>query len=66
MRHERLSVLRQPRVQILPAGLANQLGALKNHPYGIKVQEDFQQGGYTLLDKLSDYVRECDLQSRWG
>jgi hypothetical protein len=41
--------------------LANQLGALKNHPYEIKVQEDFQQGGYTLLDKLSDYVRECDL-----
>jgi hypothetical protein len=41
--------------------LANQLGALKNHQYEIKVQEDFQQGGYTLLDKLSDCVRECDL-----
>jgi len=41
--------------------LANQLGALKDHPYEIKVQEDFQQGGYTLLDKLADYGRECDL-----
>ena len=41
--------------------LANQLGALKGEPYEIKVQEDFQQGGYTLLDKLADYVRECDL-----
>jgi tetratricopeptide (TPR) repeat protein len=41
--------------------LANQLGALKDHPYEIKVQEDFQQGGYTLLDKLADYIRECDL-----
>jgi hypothetical protein len=25
------------------------------------VQEDFQQGGYTLLDRLADYIRECDL-----
>ncbi len=41
--------------------LANQLGALKEHPYEVKVQEDFQQGDYTLLDKLADYVRECDL-----
>jgi hypothetical protein len=41
--------------------LANQLGALKDHPYEIKVQDDFQQGGHTLLDKLADYVRECDL-----
>src|SRR5271165_5520923 len=41
--------------------LANQLGALKDHPYEIKVQEDFQQGGQTLLDKLTDYIRECDL-----
>ena len=41
--------------------MANQLGALKHHPFEVKVQEDFQQGGYTLLDKLADYVRECDL-----
>ena len=41
--------------------LANQLGALKDHPYEIKVQEDFQQGGYTLLDKLADYIRGCEL-----
>lgn len=41
--------------------LANHLGALKGHPFEVKVQEDFQQGGYTLLDKLADYIRECDL-----
>ncbi len=41
--------------------LANQLGALKGEPYEVKVQEDFEQGGFTLLDKLADYVRECDL-----
>src|ERR1035437_3490255 len=41
--------------------LANQLGALKGQPYEVKVQEDFEQGGFTLLDKLADYVRECDL-----
>src|SRR5271165_3994439 len=41
--------------------LANQLGALKDHPYEIKVQEDFQQGAYTLLHRLSGYIRECDL-----
>ena len=40
--------------------LANQLGALKDHPCEVKVQEDFQQGGFTLLDKLADYVRECE------
>jgi tetratricopeptide (TPR) repeat protein len=41
--------------------LANQLGALKGQPYLVKVQEDFDQGGYTLLEKLGDYVRGCDL-----
>jgi tetratricopeptide (TPR) repeat protein len=41
--------------------LANQLGALKDHPAEVKVQEDFQQGGFTLLEKLADYIRECDL-----
>jgi len=40
--------------------LANQLGALKDNPCEVKVQEDFQQGGYTLLDKLADYIGECD------
>jgi hypothetical protein len=25
------------------------------------VQEDFEEGGFTLHDKLADYVRECDL-----
>lgn len=41
--------------------LANQLGALKGTPHEVKVQEDFLQGGHTLLDTLSDYVRDCDL-----
>src|SRR5438552_18146004 len=41
--------------------LANQLGALKGRPFEIKVQEDFQQGGDTLLNALADYVRGCDL-----
>jgi tetratricopeptide (TPR) repeat protein len=41
--------------------LANHLSALRDRPCEVKVQEDFQQGGYTLLDKLADYLRECDL-----
>jgi len=41
--------------------LANQLGALKGQPCEVKVQEDFEQGGFTLLDKLADYIRACDL-----
>jgi tetratricopeptide (TPR) repeat protein len=41
--------------------LANRLGALKGEPYEVKVQEHFEQGGFTLLDKLADYIRECDL-----
>jgi tetratricopeptide (TPR) repeat protein len=41
--------------------LANQLGALQHQPYEVKVQEDFTQGGFTLLDKLAEYIRECDL-----
>jgi tetratricopeptide repeat protein/uncharacterized protein DUF4062 len=41
--------------------LAHQLGALKGRPFEIKVQEDFQQGGRTLLDALADYIRSCDL-----
>jgi tetratricopeptide (TPR) repeat protein len=41
--------------------LANQLGALKGQPCEVRVQEDFQQGGFTLLDRLADYICECDL-----
>lgn len=41
--------------------LANQLGALKGQFFEVKVQEDFEQGGFTLLDKLADYILECDL-----
>jgi hypothetical protein len=33
--------------------LASQLGALKGQPYEVNVQEDFKQGGFTLLDKLA-------------
>lgn len=41
--------------------LANQLGALPGRPYEIKVQEDFRQGHATLLERLAEYIRECDL-----
>jgi len=41
--------------------LANQLGALPGQPYTVKVQEDFQQGSFTLLEQLADYIRQCDL-----
>ena len=41
--------------------LANQLGALPGQPYEVKVQEDFLQGGHTLLECLADYIRNCDL-----
>ena len=41
--------------------LANHLGALPGSPYHVKVQEDFQQGGDTLLDQLADYVQDCGL-----
>lgn len=41
--------------------LANQLGALKGQPYKVKVQEDFQQGGFTLLHTLDEYIQNCDL-----
>jgi hypothetical protein len=32
--------------------LANQLGALKGQPYEVRVQEDFVQGGFTLLGSV--------------
>jgi len=41
--------------------LANQLGALRGHPFEVKIQEDFRQGGFTLLDQLAEYIRDCDL-----
>ncbi len=41
--------------------LANQLGTLKGEPYEVKVQEDFEQGGFMPLDKPADYIHECDL-----
>jgi hypothetical protein len=41
--------------------LANQLAALKGEPYEVRIQEDFRQGGHTLLDRLADYIRDCDL-----
>jgi tetratricopeptide (TPR) repeat protein len=41
--------------------LASHLLALPRHAFEVKVQEDFQQGGFTLLDRLGAYIRECDL-----
>jgi hypothetical protein len=41
--------------------LANHLGAVRDPRFEVKTQEDFDQGDLTLLDKLADYVRECDL-----
>jgi len=41
--------------------LANHLGAVRDRSFEVKVQEDFQQGGRTLLDRLSDYIRDCDV-----
>jgi len=41
--------------------LANQLEALRGRPFEVKVQEDFRQGGSTLLEALADYIRACDL-----
>jgi hypothetical protein len=41
--------------------LAAQLAALPHHDFDVRVQEDFQQGGFTLLDQLAMYLRECDL-----
>jgi hypothetical protein len=40
--------------------LANHLAAAIGAWFEIKVQEDFQQGGFTLLAKLAEYIRECD------
>ena len=43
-------------------GLAAQLAALKpgEDPIEVKIQEDFSQGPFTLLERLAEYVRGCD------
>jgi Domain of unknown function (DUF4062) len=41
--------------------LAAQLAALPGQAFEVKVQEDFQQGRFTLLDQIGAYIRECDL-----
>jgi tetratricopeptide (TPR) repeat protein len=41
--------------------LANQLAAVRGREFEVKVQEDFQQGGFTLLEQLADYIRDCDV-----
>jgi len=41
--------------------LANQLGALKGEPFEIFVQENFRQGGDTLLAHLADLIGKCDV-----
>jgi hypothetical protein len=40
--------------------LANHLAAAGGAALEVKVQEDFQQGGFTLLEQLADYIRGCD------
>ena len=40
--------------------LANHLAAARGGSFEIKVQEDFQQGGFTLLEQLAEYLRGCD------
>jgi hypothetical protein len=46
--------------------IANQLGALKGQPYQVKVQEDLEQGGFKLLDKLTENVRERGLVNHFA
>jgi AAA domain len=41
--------------------LANHLAASRGGSFEVKVQEDFQQGGFTLQEQLADYIRDCDL-----
>ena len=41
--------------------LSEQLNALRKTEFEVKIQEDFQQGGFTLLDQLAGYIRDCDL-----
>ena len=41
--------------------VAAQLAALPRQTFEVKVQEDFQQGSFTLLEQIGAYIRECDL-----
>lgn len=41
--------------------LAAQLAALPKRGFEVKVQEDFQQSGFTLLDQLAACIRDFDL-----
>jgi hypothetical protein len=41
--------------------LASHLAAARGESFTVKVQEDFQQGGFTLLEHLADFTRGCDL-----
>ena len=41
--------------------VAAQLAALPRQAFEVKVQEDFQQGSFTLLEQIGAYIRECDL-----
>jgi hypothetical protein len=40
---------------------ANHLAAGRGESFTVKVQEDFQHGGFTLLEQLADFIRGCDL-----
>lgn len=41
--------------------LGRHLHAVKGQPFEVKMQEDFLQGRFTLLELLADYIRGCDL-----
>ncbi|MGF6939334.1 tetratricopeptide (TPR) repeat protein [Paraburkholderia sp. UCT70] len=41
--------------------LANHLRALIAPRFEVAVQEDFKQGGNTLLERIAEYIRGCDL-----
>jgi hypothetical protein len=41
--------------------LANHLAATKGGALEVKVEEDFHQAGFTLLEQLAENIRGCDL-----
>ena len=41
--------------------LANHLGGLMDKPFEVRTQEDFQEGGQTLLEALADHISDCDV-----
>jgi Flp pilus assembly protein TadD len=41
--------------------LANHLRALIAPRFEVVVQEDLKQGGHTLLERVAEYIRDCDL-----